>query len=85
MTVPKLPASVTRSDSDLMLPSLSVDPAVTTAYISVPPAQNQSGVFDEDKVFDDIRGGFDNFIQSGQVWALLIGIVVGYGIRSITK
>ncbi len=27
---------------------------------------------------------FDNFIESGQVWALLIGLVVGYLIRGLT-
>ena len=27
---------------------------------------------------------FDNFVQSGQVWALLIGLVLGYIIRGLT-
>lgn len=28
---------------------------------------------------------FDHFIQSGQVWALLIGLVLGYVIRGLTS
>lgn len=28
---------------------------------------------------------FDNFIQSGQVWALLIGFVLGYIFRGLTS
>ncbi len=37
---------------------------------------------------DDLVGNFqavfDNFIQSGQVWALLLGFVLGYLFRSLT-
>ncbi len=28
---------------------------------------------------------FDHFVQSGQVWALLIGIAIGYLFRSLTS
>lgn len=52
----------------------------SVAYISVPSAQ-----FNEDKVLQDISRGWQNFVQSGQLWALLIGIVIGYMIRTITK
>jgi hypothetical protein len=40
--------------------------------------------FDQD-VFADFRNFFNNFIESGQVWALLIGLIVGYLIRSLTS
>lgn len=40
--------------------------------------------FDTD-VFAGPRTFFQNFIQSGQVWALLIGIVIGYVMRSLTS
>jgi hypothetical protein len=39
--------------------------------------------FDTD-VFAGFRRTLSNFIESGQVWALLIGIVVGYVLRGIT-
>lgn len=32
-----------------------------------------------------MQKAFSNFVQSGQVWALLIGLVVGYLIRNITS
>lgn len=35
-------------------------------------------------VLGQIQAAFQNFIQSGQVWAMLIGIVLGFAIRSIT-
>lgn len=36
-------------------------------------------------VFKPVRTFFDYFIQSGQVWALLIGSIVGYIFRSLTS
>jgi hypothetical protein len=39
----------------------------------------------KDNLFNDFQGAWDNFIQTGQAWALLIGVVVGYVIRSITS
>lgn len=36
-------------------------------------------------VLGQIQSGFQNFIESGQVWAMVIGIVIGYGIRSLTS
>jgi hypothetical protein len=42
-------------------------------------AQQNSG-----GLFGDFHAAFDNFIQSGQVWALLLGFVLGYLFRSLT-
>ena len=39
--------------------------------------------FDTD-VFRGFREWGSNFIESGQIWALLIGIVVGYLVRGFT-
>ena len=39
----------------------------------------------EDNLGSNVQGAWDNFIQSGQVWALVIGFVVGYIFRSITS
>lgn len=33
----------------------------------------------------DFQRAYSNFIDSGQVWALLIGLVLGYMIRSLTS
>lgn len=35
-------------------------------------------------LFSDVQKFWNNFVQSGQIWALIIGIVIGYGIRNIT-
>jgi len=32
-----------------------------------------------------MQKSFNNFVQSGQIWALLIGLVVGYMFRSLTS
>ena len=39
--------------------------------------------FNQD-VLGDIQKGFNNFVKTGQVWALLIGVILGYLIRSLT-
>lgn len=40
--------------------------------------------FDQ-SVLEDIGSGWSSFVESGQVWALIIGIVIGYFLRSLTK
>jgi cation transporter-like permease len=35
-------------------------------------------------VMGDLGKGWDNFVKTGQIWALIIGVVVGYLFRSIT-
>lgn len=39
----------------------------------------------EDNLGSSFQSTWDNFIQSGQVWALIIGFIVGYVFRSITS
>jgi hypothetical protein len=36
-------------------------------------------------VMGDFGRGWNNFVKSGQIWALIIGVVVGYLFRSITN
>ena len=36
-------------------------------------------------VIVDLGKGWDGFVKSGQIWALMIGVVVGYLFRSITN
>ncbi|NJK40708.1 MAG: hypothetical protein HC934_03845 [Acaryochloridaceae cyanobacterium SU_2_1] len=38
----------------------------------------------QDNLGSTFQNAWDNFIQSGQVWALVIGFIVGYVFRSIT-
>lgn len=36
------------------------------------------------KVLDNIQSSFNNFVQSGQAWAMLFGVVIGYIFRVFT-
>ncbi|MCU0565347.1 MAG: hypothetical protein MUF49_01975 [Oculatellaceae cyanobacterium Prado106] len=36
-------------------------------------------------VFAATRAWFDNFLKSGQVWALIVGFVMGYVIKSLAS
>ena len=36
------------------------------------------------KILDQIQAAFHHFIVTGQVWALLIGLVIGYLLRGLT-
>ena len=38
---------------------------------------------DQDVILQ-IRKGWDNFVDSGQIWALIIGFFIGYLLRSLT-
>lgn len=38
----------------------------------------------EDNLGSDLSSAFENFIESGQVWALGIGFILGYIVRSLT-
>jgi hypothetical protein len=40
--------------------------------------------FDTD-VFKGGRGLINNFVKSGQAWALLIGVILGYVLRGLTS
>lgn len=39
--------------------------------------------FNQD-ILGEMQKGFNNFVKTGQVWALIIGVVLGYLIRSLT-
>ncbi|MEB3213617.1 MAG: hypothetical protein VKL39_19870 [Leptolyngbyaceae bacterium] len=39
----------------------------------------------ETDVFADFRSFFNNFIESGQVWALIVGVIIGYLLRGLTS
>jgi hypothetical protein len=40
--------------------------------------------FNQD-VTKDLAGGWNNFVRTGQIWALLIGVTLGYLFKSITS
>ncbi|MEM6399825.1 MAG: hypothetical protein AAF757_06270 [Cyanobacteria bacterium P01_D01_bin.116] len=44
-------------------------------------AQNVS----DPDLLGQVQKSFNNFVETGQVWALLIGLVVGYLVRNLTS
>lgn len=40
--------------------------------------------FNQD-ILGDMKGSFNAFVESGQLWALLIGVVIGYIFKSLTS
>lgn len=64
-------------------------PAHSELPWSSAPAANQKQVavvvaqFESD-VLGDIGNAFKNFYESGQIWALIVGIIIGYVVRGIT-
>lgn len=61
--------------------------AVSLEVASLSSAMPQSMVlaqqFDQD-ILGDMGKLWNTFIESGQVWALIIGIVIGYMVRGLT-
>lgn len=49
----------------------SIDPALLAQF--------------QNRVFSSFNAAIDNFIQSGQVWAFVVGLVLGYLVRSFTS
>lgn len=39
-------------------------------------------VIEDPKILDQLRDSWNNFIESGQVWALLVGFFLGYLFRT---
>ena len=37
------------------------------------------------ELFDNVQSSFNHFLQSGQAWALLIGLFLGYFVRGLTR
>ncbi|NER82590.1 MAG: hypothetical protein F6K42_24125 [Leptolyngbya sp. SIO1D8] len=65
---------------------LSASPTLPTPSSAKVTHSNTAVViaqFDQD-ILGDLSTAFQNFIDSGQVWALIIGIVLGYVVRGIT-
>ncbi|MDZ8184657.1 MAG: hypothetical protein RMX96_07390 [Nostoc sp. ChiSLP02] len=52
-------------------------------HLSVNLATAVPAISDPD-LMGQIQKSWNHFIQTGQVWALLIGLVIGYMIRNLT-
>lgn len=41
--------------------------------------------FDDVDIIADMEEAWHNFVETGQCWALLIGVIVGYGFKGLTS
>lgn len=67
---------------ELSTPDLSPDVSLgaLSSQVGQPVVAQQ---FDQD-ILGDLANAWNNFVQSGQIWALIIGIIIGYLIRGLT-
>ncbi len=66
---------------ELSTPDLSPDVSLGAASQVGQPVVAQQ--FDQD-ILGDLVNAWNNFVQSGQIWALIIGIIIGYLVRGLT-
>ncbi len=65
-------------------PTISLNRPTPLAQLSQPPSTPIiAQQFDQD-VLANLGTMVNNFIESGQIWALIIGFVLGYAFRSMT-
>jgi fructose-specific phosphotransferase system IIC component len=58
-----------------------------SSLTSMPGSQHTIAVViaqNDPDVLADIGNAFRNFYQSGQIWALLVGFILGYMVRGLT-
>ena len=41
--------------------------------------------FNDIDILADMAEAWNNFVETGQCWALLIGLIVGYGFKGLTN
>ena len=74
--VEQLSPAVERTLSAIFLPNMNTTARQGTATVL---AQQ----FDQD-IVGDLGNALNTFVQSGQIWALIIGFVLGYLLRGVT-
>ncbi|MEM8809667.1 MAG: hypothetical protein AAGF01_26895 [Cyanobacteria bacterium P01_G01_bin.38] len=68
-------------DSPAVIPGLDISESLVGTSVVGQPVMGQ--YFDQD-FFGSSGEILNNFVESGQVWALLIGFVIGYLVRGLT-
>lgn len=42
-------------------------------------------VVEEPDILGDIQNAFANFVETGQIWALIVGFFIGYFLKGMTS
>lgn len=65
-------------------PSSDLPTAMNVSYIASETVSPLVGQYFDQDFLGDMGQVWSNFVESGQLWALLFGIVIGYMIRNLT-
>ena len=69
------PLAAGRSTGSALLPASE---SLTTDGVILAQQFNQD-------IMGDVGAAFENFVETGQIWALLVGFVLGYIFKSLTS
>jgi hypothetical protein len=70
--------------TEVDLPGLAGEPATVAFYLTSETISPIVGQYFDQDFLGNMVEVWNTFIDSGQVWALLFGIVLGYMIRNLT-
>jgi hypothetical protein len=70
---------------DLSQLDLNLDLKLNTDWIEIAQTEAPKNTQFGQCVICDMGKGWNNFVKSGQVWALIIGVTLGYLFRSVTS
>jgi len=74
--------SLQLSKDEIMYNSVSFNPNSSLSFSQYKHTVVIAQTVEDPDVLGQIRDGWNNFIESGQVWALLIGLFLGYLFRT---
>lgn len=70
-------------------PQVSLDALTFNGFTKVDPFLMRQYIVaqkvDDPQLFNQVQSAWINFVESGQIWALLIGLFVGYWFRSMSS
>jgi hypothetical protein len=70
-------------------PTVSLDALNFSGFTEVEPfllrQYTMAQTVKDPQLFNQVQSAWSNFVNSGQIWALLIGLLVGYWFRSMSS
>lgn len=82
-----VPAHLSASPLALNPENVVTPPQLLASFVHQPghPVILVSTQVKDTDLFANVQQSFNHFLQSGQAWSLVIGLVVGYLFRGITR
>lgn len=70
-------------------PQIGVDALTFNGFAEVQPfllrQYTMAQTVKDPQLFNQVQSAWANFVETGQIWALLIGLFVGYWFRSMSS